>query len=106
MICQICQSTLPFKRESDGQYYFESVVFISGEEVLNDDHIPNHLALCPNHAAMFEHANPSRHNMLELFSEIKGRKLDLQLGGNKKTIHFSNIHLDDLRAIIEAREGN
>jgi hypothetical protein len=55
---------------------------------------------------MFEHANPSRHNMLEMFSEIKGSKLGLQLAGNKKTIHFSNIHLDDLRAIIEAEEGN
>ena len=60
MICQVCknQKPLPF-RLADGSYYFEAVEFLP-KSALKKLHYQNYLALCPNHAAMYQHANGSR----------------------------------------------
>ena len=55
MICQVCKTRLPFKLD-DGSDYFETVEFLSQ---LTKHHYQNYLALCPNHAAMFQYANGS-----------------------------------------------
>jgi hypothetical protein len=66
MICQVCKTPLPFKLD-DGSDYFEKVEFLTD---LQKRHYQNYLALCPNHAAMFQHANGSAEMIRELFSEI------------------------------------
>src|SRR5690606_29026524 len=53
MICQVCKATLPFKL-TNGTYYFEAVEFLPE---LRKRHYQNYLVLCPNHRAMFQHAN-------------------------------------------------
>jgi hypothetical protein len=54
MICQVCKAPLPFKLD-DGSDYFEKVEFLRD---LKKHHYQNYLALCPNHAAMFQYAYP------------------------------------------------
>ena len=58
MFCQVCKAPLPFKF-ADGNYYFEMVEFLR-EPDLQKRHYQNYLLLCPNHAAMYKHANGSR----------------------------------------------
>ena len=53
MMCQVCKRRLPFQLD-DGSDYFERVEFLA---TLRRHHKRNYLALCPNHAAMFQHAN-------------------------------------------------
>ena len=57
MFCQVCKAPLPFKL-ADGNYYFEMVEFLR-EPDLQKRHYQNYLVLCPNHAAMYKHANGS-----------------------------------------------
>ena len=64
MICQVCQERLPFKLD-DGSYYFEKVEFLPE---LQNRHYQNYLALCPNHAAMYQHANGSTRSDEEICS--------------------------------------
>jgi hypothetical protein len=97
MICQICQRVVPFKR-LDGRYYFEAVEFL---EDLKRRHPQNYLALCPNHAAMFKHANQSKGELVDEFSAVgNSSKLAVQLADARHTIYFTKNHLLDLRAVI------
>lgn len=96
-ICQVCQDSLPFKT-TDGSYFFETVEFI---KELDRRHFQNYLALCPNHAAMYMHANPSIDEMKDKFLATVGPKMDLTLAGQSVTIYFTDTHMVDLRAIID-----
>jgi hypothetical protein len=97
MICQICRKELPFKR-IDGAYYFETVEFLPSLELR---HRQNYLALCPNHAAMFKHANRSKGEMKDLFLEIGSAKtIDVDLGNMNHSIYFTDTHKVDLTAVI------
>jgi hypothetical protein len=96
MICQICQAELPFKLENSN-YYFERVEFL---EELADRHPQNYLALCPNHSAMFQHANGSRELILEKFRQMTGNELNVVLAGIDMRIYFTSTHRDDLRAVL------
>lgn len=98
MICQVCQEPLPFKLD-DGSYYFEKVEFL-GE--LEQRHHQNYLALCPNHSAMFQHANGSRDFMKEMFSEITDNTLEVIFAQANATVYFTKTHIADLKAVIEA----
>lgn len=99
MICQICQRELPF-RCLDGEYYFESVEFISD---INLRHHQNYLALCPNHAAMFKHANASKDDLKELFLAMgSSRKMDVDLADTLHSIYFTETHRVDFAAVIAA----
>lgn len=98
MICQVCQDALPFKLD-DGSYYFEAVEFLAERE---QRHYQNYLALCPNHAAMFMHANGSKEQIFEMLRELKGKKLEVILAQENATIYFTTTHLVDLKAVIEA----
>jgi len=96
MICQICRAVLPFRLE-DGSYYFERVEFLEG---LKKRYFQNYLALCPNHSAMFQHANGSR-DLKKMFEEMRGQRLEILLAQADATIYFTKTHVADLRQIVE-----
>jgi hypothetical protein len=101
IICQVCKKPMPFRRD-DGSVYFEKVEFLAE---LKNRHHQNYLALCPNHAAMFKHANGTKDFMLEMFTEILGNELELVLAQKDTTIHFTKTHIADLKKVIEV-DGN
>src|SRR5690606_17635820 len=97
-ICQVCKDVLPFKRD-DGAYYFEAVELLPE---LKRHHDQNYLCLCPNHAAMFRHANGSREVLRDGIAEQTANELGVVLAQIDETIYFTKTHLADLQAIIEA----
>lgn len=97
MICQICKSVLPFKLD-DGRHYFEKVEFL---EDMKNRYYQNYLALCPNHSAMFQHANGSRKLLKELFVGMADQRLEVLLAQESASIYFTKTHIADLRQIIE-----
>lgn len=97
MICQICQAALPFKVEG-GAYYFEKVEFLAE---LKKRHHQNYLALCPNHSAMFRFANASQDKLRALFTAINGQRMDVVLAGSNFSIYFTQMHISDLKKVIE-----
>ena len=101
MICQVCKKALPFKLD-DGREYFEKVEFLP---VLERRHFQNYLALCPNHAAMFKHANGSADLILDMFRDLTGSELEIVLAQTDTTIYFTRTHLGDLLAVISAEES-
>ena len=101
MICQVCQDALPFKL-ADGSYYFEKVEFLPD---ITNRHYQNYLALCPNHAAMFKHANGSEDTLLQLVKDSHGGALAIELASTDTQIYFTNTHLVDLQAVINADDG-
>ena len=96
MICQACKKALPFKLD-DGASYFERVEFLSELKML---HYQNYLALCPNHAAMFKHANGSRDQLKEMVIEARANELEIMLAQHPTQVYFTKTHLFDLRAVI------
>ena len=100
MICQACKAQLPFKLE-DGVWFFEKVEFLPK---LIKRHYQNYLALCPNHAAMFQHANGSEDSIRQLFLGLEGNELDVVLAQQDITIYFTKTHIADLKAVIEAEQ--
>lgn len=103
VICQVCKKQMPFKLD-DGTSYFEKVEFLPE---LSRRHHQNYLGLCPNHAAMFKHANGSKDLMLAMFSEGRGNELEVVLAQKDATVYFTKTHIADLKKIIEieANEG-
>lgn len=104
MFCQICENELPFKL-SGGKYFFEKVKFIKG---LKGIHYQNYLALCPNHAAMYMHANDSIDEMLVRFRNLKPntQRVELILAGNPFHIYFTKKHIAHLKAVLEVTDSN
>jgi len=92
---------MPFKLD-DGSAYFEKVEFLSE---LKKRHHQNYLALCPNHAAMFRHANSTKDLMMEIFTELTRNELEVVLAQENKTVYFTEIHIADLRKVIEVDRG-
>ena len=68
---------------------------------LKKHHHQNYLALCPNHAAMFMHANASKHEMKDRFLALDSSQLELTLADQPVAVYFTDIHLADLRVVIE-----
>ena len=100
-ICQICKDRLPFKLD-DGSYFFEAVEFLPD---LERHHYQNYLALCPNHAAMFMHANGSKDEMRDRLLDLDGSELDLTLAEQPVTVYFTESHVADLRVVVEVEDG-
>jgi len=98
MICQICSEPLPF-RLSDGRHYVEKVEFFDDAE---QRHFQNYLALCPNHAAMYQHALGSSDVIREMFLACDDGNLEIILAGKDASIYFTMTHLADLKAIMES----
>ncbi|MCY4138631.1 MAG: hypothetical protein OXF56_10240 [Rhodobacteraceae bacterium] len=99
-ICQVCQGRLPFKL-ADGSYYFEAVELLSE---LEKHHHQNYVALCPNHAAMFIHTNPSKEDMKRMFLALDGNELELALADRPVSVYFTDTHIADLNVIIEVND--
>jgi hypothetical protein len=99
MVCQVCKARLPFQLE-DGSDYFERVELLPS---LNRHYKENYVALCPNHAAMFQHANGTE-NLSQLIVDVSDNTLPVMLAKNETTIYFTKTHLADLKVIIEADE--
>ena len=96
-ICQVCKDALPF-RLANGSYYLEAVEFLSE---LERHYHQNYLALCPNHAAMFLHANASKDEMKDRFLTLEGSDLELTFADRQVTVYFTDTHIEDLRVVIE-----
>ncbi len=103
MFCQICNAPLPFKLEN-GEYHFEAQPLL---EELRDKLFPeNFLALCPNHAAMFDLVNGSKDLLLHLVKELNWTEahdyISVMLAGEHSCVRFTETHLRDLQAVIAA----
>jgi hypothetical protein len=98
MICQICSEPLPF-RLPDGRHYVEKVEFFDDAE---KRHFQNYLALCPNHAAMYQYALGSGDVIREMFLVCGDGNLEIILAGKDASIYFTMTHLADLKAIMES----
>ncbi|MCC8978915.1 sacsin N-terminal ATP-binding-like domain-containing protein [Bradyrhizobium acaciae] len=100
MTCQICKGPLPFKLD-DGTEFFETVEFVPG---LQKRHFQNYLALCPNHSAMYRHANASKTMICEMVQDLEGDELEVTLAQQDLTIYISKIHLIDIKAVLAAED--
>lgn len=100
MICQVCQGPLPF-RLPDGRHYVEKVEFITG---VDRRHYQNYLALCPNHAAMIQHAHETEDLVREMLQHCDSDTLDIVLAGADASIYFTRTHLLDLKTVIASEE--
>jgi hypothetical protein len=101
LICQACKSAMPFKL-NNGEYYFEAEPLFPD---LSRLHRQNHLALCPNHAAMFRYALDSREGLQERIMAAQENELAITLAGKETTLYFTKNHLTDVRAILRAEKG-
>ncbi len=102
MICQACKKELPFKLPN-GSYYFEAVEIVAGAPKRFRE---GYLALCPNHAAAYQHANAQRNAMHEVVVTAAGNEIELALGGAETTVYFTQMHLADARACLESFESD
>ncbi|MBX9936176.1 MAG: hypothetical protein K2Y10_06245 [Burkholderiaceae bacterium] len=98
MICQICKDELPFRLPT-GAYYFEAVEMIADSA---KRHRATYLALCPNHAAAYQYANGQRSSMDERVATASSNEIDIDLAGQETTIYFTQMHLADAKACLEA----
>ncbi len=98
MTCQICKGPLPFKLD-DGSEFFETVAFLSD---LKKHHYQNYLALCPNHSAMYRHANGCKDILCDMVESLTGSELEVILAQRDMTIYLSAIHAIDIKAVIAA----
>lgn len=96
LICQVCKAPMPFRLD-DGTEYFEKVEFLPQ---LKRRHYQNYIALCPNHAAMFQYANGSADSMLTTIAQLNGNNLQIVLAQKDDTIYFTKTHVADLREIV------
>lgn len=108
VICQLCNSKMPFKLNG-GYDYFEAVQFISAIE----KEIPeNHIALCPNCAAEFKHAcntndDEKKSLVLSLDSTIPEGHLKIMLDMPvHKQLRFTQNHLIDLHGTLQGIRSN
>ena len=102
-ICQICKSILPFKLDN-GAHFFEAVELMPE---LSRHHHQNYLCLCPNHSAMFRHANGSRDTLRDRMLQQVDNELAFVLAQQAMTIYFTKLHLADMKAVIHAeQDGN
>lgn len=98
MTCQICKGPLPFKLD-DGSEFFETVEFLPG---LKKRHHQNYLALCPNHSAMYRHANGCKEIIRDMVEGLTGNELEVILAQRDMTIYLSAVHVIDIKAVLAA----
>lgn len=100
MICQACKGELPFKL-ANGSYYFEAVEIIRGTPRRFRE---GFLALCPNHAAAYQHANAQCNSMYDVIATATGSEVELALGNIETTVYFTQMHLADAKACFDSIE--
>ncbi|PMO64129.1 hypothetical protein BCT04_14555 [Vibrio breoganii] len=95
LCCQICQSALPFKL-SNGEYYWEETPIDSS---LNASPFTD-LVLCPNHRAMYLHANSAPNLLLESLGDTFKNRFSLKLASEVQSFFMSELHQEKLRSIL------
>lgn len=102
MICQACKGELPF-RLPNGSYYFEAVeIVLAAPKRFRE----GYLALCPNHAAAYQHANGQRNAMHEVVATAAGNEVEIALGGVETILYFTEMHMADAQACLESIEDD
>ncbi|EOK5608506.1 hypothetical protein ACM6UC_004509 [Vibrio parahaemolyticus] len=91
LCCQVCQSALPFKL-TNGEYFWEET---SISKQLDSSPFSD-LVLCPNHRAMYEHANESEAQLIEQITAGKVKELSLKLAGKSEKLFITSDHLKQL----------
>jgi len=103
LICQLCDQPMPF-RLPNGEEYFEAYQYI---DLLEKEYDANHLALCPNCAAEFEHTCQTDENKrAELILDLEPTMNEANLVVNidmpvHRHLRFTQRHLIDLQAAIK-----
>jgi len=64
-----------------------------------------YLALCPNHSAMYRHANGSKESLRSTVANLSGTELTITLAQREAIIYVSAVHLLDLQAVLLAEES-
>lgn len=100
LFCQICKSVMPFKL-NNGDYYFEAEPLFLGLKRL---HRQNHLALCPNHAAMFRYTLAARDSIPHQVIALQENNLPILMAGEHEALYFTKNHLSDLKAMLRAED--
>ncbi|MEA2541716.1 MAG: hypothetical protein QOH35_3082 [Acidobacteriaceae bacterium] len=99
MICQACHDAMPFKL-SDGTPYFEIPEVVGA---VSAELAENHLALCPNCSAKWQHANETTEAVLrQAISASEQPEIEVTLAGAVVKIRFVRIPFDDLRTVLAA----
>ncbi len=101
--CQICNCTFP---KRDGEPYFEGLYLESYKDASWLDDPANVLCLCANHCAQFQHGarefSPDFREQVLSYESGDHHILKLELIGQNQEIRFSQRHIIDLKAIVEA----
>lgn len=110
MVCQICQNEMPFKKRN-GEYYFETVEIF--EKTLREsigldvEMEQSHLALCPLCAAMYnefiKNDNSSMQEFTDKLMKSDNFEIAVNLGETESSIRFVEVHLNDLRTILQEK---
>jgi len=99
MICQACHDAMPFKL-SDGTPYFEIPEVVGA---VSAELAENHLALCPNCSAKWQHANETTEAVLrQAISASEQPEIEVTLAGVVVKLRFVRVHFDDLRTVLAA----
>lgn len=94
LCCQICQSALPFKLGT-GEYYFEEISVHSHAKKSSF----SDLLFCPNHRAMYQHANDNEVQLLEALGSSFQKDLKITLANKKHKIFVTEKHQVELRKL-------
>lgn len=97
MFCQLCQAPQPVIL--NGAPHFEAVTCVRD---INAHHEQNNLALCPNHAAMYDKGGLNPDTVQRAVLECESQRIPLNLAGNQVELYFTQQHLGDLRAVLTA----
>lgn len=100
MFCQVCKYVMPFRLDN-GDYYFEAEPIFTD---LKRMYGQNHLALCPNHAAMFRYTLGSRERLHDLITALQENELPITLAGEETSLYFTKNHITDLQAMLRAEK--
>jgi hypothetical protein len=101
MICQMCESEMPFKKRDLITYYFEA---IEAFDHLSTEQHQLSLALCPLCAAIYkEYVKCDDTNSATFKTALLSAKepvVPVQIGLQQKTLRFVETHIFELRAIL------
>jgi len=90
---------MPFKL-SDRTPYFEIPEIVGA---VSAELAENHLALCPNCSAKWQHANETSEAVLrQAISASEQPEIEVTLAGAVVKLRFVRVHFDDLRTVLAA----
>jgi hypothetical protein len=102
LMCQCCRAEMPFKVR--GEHYFEAVQCVRG---LDYHFFENRLALCPNCAAMYQHARQTDDDELtrsiiehEAPDSASFVEIMVILAGRNINLRFVGTHWLDLKTVL------